>query len=441
MVTIYVITYNEEVMIEFFINHYRKRFPNCKIVVYDNYSTDKTVEIAKRNRCEIVMYDTNNKLSDSKYLEIKNNCWKDAITDWVIVCDCDELLDISIRDLIINRSKFNIVKAEGFSIMNEEVPFDLSKLCYGFRDIGYDKCVLFNKKQIKDINFSAGSHICNPIANDGFQLRYSNNEYKLFHYKYLSPSYTIERNELFASRLSDENKKNGWGVQYSQTSNDVIKNYESARANLQKVINVSGNVNAIKSDYSNKDLIAHNYASIDGWFNMEAQYLELLNSILPNGIFVELGAWKGKSTSFIVTEIVNRKKNIKFYTVDTFKGETNGSDENENQAYKSIDLSRIYDTYCENTKHLKEYYKTIVSNSSEAANNFKDNSIDVIFIDAGHSYEAVIGDIKAWFPKMKKNSIMAGHDYGSYLGVNKAVDEFFGAPDKVENNCWFKYIK
>jgi glycosyltransferase involved in cell wall biosynthesis len=48
MVTIYTITYNEELMIEFFINHYRKKFPGCEIVVFDNYSTDKTVEIAKK---------------------------------------------------------------------------------------------------------------------------------------------------------------------------------------------------------------------------------------------------------------------------------------------------------------------------------------------------------------------------------------------------------
>lgn len=440
MVTIYTITYNEELMIQFFINHYRKRFPNCKIVVYDNFSTDKTVEIAKRNRCDIVQYDTNNTLSDSKFLEIKNNCWKDAKTDWVVVCDCDELLDFSIRDLITNRNRFNVLKPEGYSIFNETEPFDLNKLHYGFRDVGFDKCVLFNKKQIKDINFDIGSHHYNPIANDSFEIKYSVSEYKLFHYKYLSPSYNIQRNKMFADRLSDENKRNKWSHHYTYSERQVMDFYESKRSILQKVINSNEIVDA-KISCIDKKLVSHNYTYIDGWFNMENQYLELMNFVKDNGVFVELGAWKGKSTSFIVTEILNRKKNIKFYTVDTFKGETNGSDLNENEAYKSFDLSSIYDTYCKNTQHLKDHYKTIVSNSSDAAKLFKENSIDVIFIDAGHSYEAVASDIKAWFPKMKKNSIMAGHDYGSYLGVNKAVDEFFGKPDKVENNCWFKYIK
>jgi glycosyltransferase involved in cell wall biosynthesis len=60
MITVHVITYNEEIMIEFFINHYRERFPNCEINIYDNYSTDRTVEIGKQYNCNIIMYDTNN---------------------------------------------------------------------------------------------------------------------------------------------------------------------------------------------------------------------------------------------------------------------------------------------------------------------------------------------------------------------------------------------
>ena len=95
MITIYTITYNEEVVLPYFITWYRNRFPDCRIVVYDNYSTDNTEKIALEHNCEVIKYDTNNQLSDSKYLEIKNNCWKTANTDWVIVCDCDEFLDVN----------------------------------------------------------------------------------------------------------------------------------------------------------------------------------------------------------------------------------------------------------------------------------------------------------------------------------------------------------
>ena len=99
MITIYTITYNEGLLIQFMIDHYRERFPGCRIVVYDNISTDDTVKIALANGCEVIPYDTGGQLQDSRYIQIKNNCWKDAKTDWVLVCDLDELLDIDEAEL------------------------------------------------------------------------------------------------------------------------------------------------------------------------------------------------------------------------------------------------------------------------------------------------------------------------------------------------------
>lgn len=187
--------------------------------------------------------------------------------------------------------------------------------------------------------------------------------------------------------------------------------------------------------------IEHNYQSIEGWFNMEKQYLELLNNCPEGGIFVELGAYKGKSTSFIVTKMINQNRNIKFYTVDTFQGDSGSTDEREVDAYKRVDVSEMYQEYLKNTEHLKNYYETMVNYSHEAAEYFLDNSVDCLFIDAGHSHEAVKKDIEAWLPKMKSGGIISGHDYNAWEGVNKAVNELLGKPDKIENDCWFIKIK
>lgn len=181
----------------------------------------------------------------------------------------------------------------------------------------------------------------------------------------------------------------------------------------------------------------HNYQNIDGWFNMENEYLELIEQ---GKVVVELGAWKGKSTSFIVTEIINRGLDTQFYTVDTFKGVTDGSDLNEIKAYEQFNLDAIEAEYERNTAHLKGYYTTIVSMSDVASTLFEDGSVDAIFIDAGHSYESVIKDLRAWYPKMRKGGLMAGHDFFNYEGVNKAVLEFLGDVDKVQNGCWFKIV-
>jgi predicted O-methyltransferase YrrM len=184
--------------------------------------------------------------------------------------------------------------------------------------------------------------------------------------------------------------------------------------------------------------IEHYYHLIEGWFNMEAQYLELLNATPDGGTFVELGCYKGKSTSFIGVEIHKQKRDINFFAVDSFEGATNSTDANEVKAYNGI--SEIEESYTYNVAPIGNKIKTIVSLSHEASQYFENNSVDCIFIDAGHSREAVKADIEAWLPKMKPNGIMAGHDYMAWIGVNQAVQEKFGAPHKVENDCWFIYI-
>ena len=186
----------------------------------------------------------------------------------------------------------------------------------------------------------------------------------------------------------------------------------------------------------------HNYKEIEGWFNMENQYLELLENTPEGGIFVELGAYKGKSTSFIVTEMINKGRNIKFTTVDTFEGDSGSNDKKEVEAYKQVNVSKMEDEFDKNTEHLSEHFEVIVAYSFEAAKYFDSNSVDCLFLDAGHSAPEVLADLKAWYPKMKNNSIMSGHDYNSWIGVKTSVLEFFGKePDKVENDCWFVKIK
>lgn len=233
MVTVYTITYNEEKVVEFFINHYRKIFPNCEINIFDNQSTDNTVKICEEYGCNVIEYDTGNKLSDSTYLKIKNNCWKESKTDWVVVCDCDELIEVNQSDL---NGDFNIIKPVGYSIMNFDDDIDLTKFKYGFRDVGFDKCVLFNKKHIKEINYSVGSHGCNPIPHADSSVIFNKTPYRLLHYKYLHPNYTVERHKMFGKRLSDENRMRGWGIHYNFSSESIYEYYNNKKKELIKLL-------------------------------------------------------------------------------------------------------------------------------------------------------------------------------------------------------------
>lgn len=69
--------------------------------------------------------------------------------------------------------------------------------------------------------------------------------------------------------------------------------------------------------------------------------------------------------------------------------------------------------------------------STEAVDDFPDAYFDMIYIDTDHSYGTTIKELIAYAPKMKKNGIIAGHDYtmgnwitGFRYGVVEAVHEF-----------------
>jgi hypothetical protein len=121
----------------------------------------------------------------------------------------------------------------------------------------------------------------------------------------------------------------------------------------------------------------------------------------------------------MAVEIANSSKNIEFYCVDNWKGSSE---------HKDVKEEDLYNNFIENMRPLEKYYKSIKSNSVEAADQFEDESIDFVFIDASHEYEDVKNDINTWLPKVKKDGILAGHDYyvdeyDYFPGVKKAVDE------------------
>ena len=83
----------------------------------------------------------------------------------------------------------------------------------------------------------------------------------------------------------------------------------------------------------------------------------------------------------------------------------------------------------------------IYDTSTNFVSNLEDESLDFLFIDGDHSYEATFADISNYWPKVKKGGLFAGHDIN--LGtVDQAVKQFFkDIPDVqirvVENNAWF----
>ena len=75
--------------------------------------------------------------------------------------------------------------------------------------------------------------------------------------------------------------------------------------------------------------------------------------------------------------------------------------------------------------------------SYDVADTIPDNSADLVFIDADHSYEAVRKDIIKFTPKLRPDGILCGHDI-DYPGVNRAVNELVPDHDIGPNFVWIK---
>lgn len=76
--------------------------------------------------------------------------------------------------------------------------------------------------------------------------------------------------------------------------------------------------------------------------------------------------------------------------------------------------------------------------SVDAAPEFADRSLDFVYIDGNHRYEAVLEDLAAWARKVKKGGLLGGHDFlndtstpGWDCEVKRAVSEWCADEGKI----------
>jgi predicted O-methyltransferase YrrM len=183
---------------------------------------------------------------------------------------------------------------------------------------------------------------------------------------------------------------------------------------------------------------------IPGFCNFDDIYAHYVDEADDGSVFVELGSLWGRSTAQMAQCIKNSKKNIKFYSVDFWdlRGATAGewsAGDIHWMNYLNIPMSEdaCYHSVLAVLKHfsLDSYVNLIRMSTRVAHNEFEDRSIDFLFIDADHSYEGALEDINLWMPKMKPESVIAGHDY-DWPGVKRAVDEVFGDKVYLHNTSW-----
>lgn len=167
-----------------------------------------------------------------------------------------------------------------------------------------------------------------------------------------------------------------------------------------------------KSEYGHID-----HKDVPGMFNFQMIYRRAAEAMRDGAVCVEVGCYLGQSTSYLAIEGLNLHREFQLWAVDTWKG-TPG--EHQQRDYMPDFIANMQRGY-----NLIGTVKPLRMESVKAAHLFRDQSIDFIYLDGDHSYEAVKADIAAWLPKCR--GVIAGHDYtAAFPGVIQAVTEQFG---------------
>jgi len=177
------------------------------------------------------------------------------------------------------------------------------------------------------------------------------------------------------------------------------------------------------------------YQSIEGWFDFDDIYeLAIRRCGSKPARFVEVGAYKGRSTCYLAERIFETGRDIRFDVVDTFAGDPHVGHGDLWQEF-AANLERA-GLLCALTVHR--------CLSVDAAAAFADQTVDFVFIDGAHSFDAVRCDLAAWWPKVRQGGLIAGHDYTHGPEVKAAVDEFvtargLGRAFRPSRNSWMIY--
>ena len=238
----YAVCWNEEKMLPFMFQYYDQFVDHYTI--YDNYSDDYSEEIIRSHgNTKIIKFRTEG-FDDTTHNDIKNNCWKRSRgkADYVIVCDIDEFIyhkDTLQALAVLKTGKFSIVKPFGYNMYSTEYPCCSSKKSIteqvkrGIRVPMFDKCILFDPHAIVEINYKPGAHECHPW---GRVKWYRSEDFKLLHYKNIGLTQLLERNRLYASRLSKENIENKYGAEYLKKEQLIIQEFNDNEQKATEII-------------------------------------------------------------------------------------------------------------------------------------------------------------------------------------------------------------
>jgi hypothetical protein len=142
---------------------------------------------------------------------------------------------------------------------------------------------------------------------------------------------------------------------------------------------------------------------------------------------VELGSFHGIFASHILNNWAG-----KLVCVDLFDRSDNAVLHDTKGFYTHFDKNAVLPTF---NRHLENHtgrLLTVQSDTANAAQFFPDNHFDFVYIDADHTYESVIKEMTAWYPKLKSKGLFAGHDFLAEFDHTTKNNEIYQPYNKQE---------
>jgi predicted O-methyltransferase YrrM len=172
-------------------------------------------------------------------------------------------------------------------------------------------------------------------------------------------------------------------------------------------------------------IVATLVKGIDGWFSEdEGRWYARFARGLRGGTFVEVGSWKGRSTSFVGPVcMANRTRLV---CVDHWSGSSDGL---APRYAATLEVEDVEATFRANMAALGIEVEVIALPSLVAAERFAPESVDRVFLDGSHDAASVAEDLRAWYPRLRPGGRLGGHDYAraKHPALCDAVDAFASA--------------
>ena len=154
---------------------------------------------------------------------------------------------------------------------------------------------------------------------------------------------------------------------------------------------------------------------------------DLLHFVRPARL-VELGSQYGCSLFTFCQAVRDFKLNTEINAVDMWSGDI-GAEMSGEEVYALVQKTAAT-YYPEVNLHLFQM------RFDQALPDFADESIDILHIDGGHTFEDVERDFTTWLPKLKENGIVLFHDV--YSPIDQGSCDHW-EKTKKEYDCYFEF--